>query len=86
MTGMVSNKWSFDDFSPMGAIPTAVNLTTYSGGAEDFMLTPLEKLAEQIAAGMLHVQIGRTFQLDEIVDAHRCMEENKAGGKIVVLT
>jgi NADPH:quinone reductase-like Zn-dependent oxidoreductase len=50
------------------------------------MLTPLEKLAEQIAAGMLHVQIGRTFQLDEIVDAHRCMEENKAGGKIVVLT
>jgi Zinc-binding dehydrogenase len=30
--------------------------------------------------------IGRTFHLDEIVEAHRCMEENKAGGKIVVLT
>jgi len=24
--------------------------------------------------------------LDEIVEAHRCMEENRAGGKIVVLT
>jgi NADPH:quinone reductase-like Zn-dependent oxidoreductase len=86
MTGMVGNKWSFDNFSPMDAIPTAVSLTTYDGGAEDFMLTPLEKLAQQIAAGQLHVQIGRTFRLDEIVEAHRSMEENKAGGKIVVLT
>jgi NADPH:quinone reductase-like Zn-dependent oxidoreductase len=86
MTGMVGNKWSFDDFSPMEAIPTAVNLTTYSGSAEDFMLTPLQKLVEQIAAGSLHVQIGRTFRIDEIVEAHRCMEQNKAGGKIVILT
>ena len=86
MTGIVGNKWSFDDFAPMEAIPTAVSLTTYAGDSEDFMRTPLEKLAEQIAAGKSHVQIGKTFRLDEIVDAHRCMEENKAGGKIVVLT
>jgi NADPH:quinone reductase-like Zn-dependent oxidoreductase len=86
MTGMVGNKWSFDSFSPMDEIPTGVCLTTYSGGAEDFVLTPLEQLVEQIAAGTLHVQIGRTFRLDEIVEAHRYMEENKAGGKIVVLT
>jgi NADPH:quinone reductase-like Zn-dependent oxidoreductase len=86
MTGMVGNRWSFDNFSPMDAIPTAVSLTTYAGESEDFMLTPLEKLIEQIAAGMLHVQIGRTFHLDEIAEAHRCMEENKGGGKIVVLT
>jgi len=48
------------------------------------MLTPIEELAEQIVAGTLHVQVGRTFHLDEIAEAHRCMEENKAGGKIVV--
>ena len=86
MTGMVGDKWSFDSFSPMDAIPTAVSLTTYDGGAEDFMRTPLETLAQQIAAGRLHVRIGRTFLLDEIVEAHRWMEENKASGKIVVLT
>ena len=86
MTGMVGNKWSFDNFSPMGAIPTAVSLTTYAGESEDFMMTPLQELVEQIAAGTLHVQVGRTFHLDEIAEAHRCMEENKAGGKIVVLT
>ena len=86
MTGMVGNKWSFDNFSPMDAIPTAVSLTTYDGGPEDFMLTPIEELAQQIAAEKLRVQIGKTFRLDEIVEAHHCMEENRAGGKIVVLT
>ncbi|HZD48471.1 MAG TPA: zinc-binding alcohol dehydrogenase family protein, partial [Silvibacterium sp.] len=86
MTGIVGNKWSFDDFAPMEAIPTAVCLTSYAGGSEDFMRTPLEELAGQIAAGKLHVQIGKVFHLDEIVEAHRVMEENKAGGKIVVLT
>jgi NADPH:quinone reductase-like Zn-dependent oxidoreductase len=70
----------------MDAIPTAVSLTTYDGGAEDFMLTPLDELVQKVAAGKLHVQAGRTFNLDQIVEAHRCMEENKAGGKIVVLT
>jgi NADPH:quinone reductase-like Zn-dependent oxidoreductase len=85
MTGIVHNKWSFDDFAPMEAIPTAVSLTTYAGELADFMRTPLQDLVEQIAAGTLHVQVGRTFHLDEIVEAHRCMEENKAGGKIVVL-
>jgi NADPH:quinone reductase-like Zn-dependent oxidoreductase len=86
MTGMVGNKWSLDNFAPMDSIPSTVSLTTYSGGSDDFMLTPLETLAQEIAAGKLRVQIGKTFHLNEIVEAHRCMEENAAGGKIVVLT
>jgi len=86
MTGMVGNKWSFDDFSPMEVIPTSVCLTTYDGGPEDFMRTPLDELVEQVAARTLQVQVGKVFKLDDIVEAHRCMEENKAGGKIVVLT
>jgi NADPH:quinone reductase-like Zn-dependent oxidoreductase len=86
MTGIVGNKWAFDNFAPMEAIPKAVCLTSYAGESEDFMRTPLDELVEQIAAGALHVQIGKTFRLDEIAEAHRCMEENKAGGKIVVLT
>ncbi len=86
MTGIVGNQWSFSEFTPMEAIPTAVCLTSYSGDADDFMRTPLQALVEQIAAGELHVQVGKTFAIDEIVAAHRCMEENQAGGKIVVLT
>jgi NADPH:quinone reductase-like Zn-dependent oxidoreductase len=47
---------------------------------------PLEDLVEKIAAGQLPIHIGQVFKLDQIVAAHRCMEENRAGGKIVVLT
>jgi NADPH:quinone reductase-like Zn-dependent oxidoreductase len=42
-------------------------------------------LVDQIASGSLPVQVGKVFRLDEIVAAHRLMEENEAGGKIVVL-
>jgi len=63
MTGIVGNKWSFDDFAPMEVIPTAVSLTTYAGESEDFMRTPLEVLVEQIATGTLHVQVGKVFAL-----------------------
>ena len=84
MTGIVGNQWELERFSPMDAIPTAVSLTTYSGGPEDFMATPFEELVEQIKGGIL--KILKVFKLEEIVEAHRCMEENRAGGKIVVLT
>jgi NADPH:quinone reductase-like Zn-dependent oxidoreductase len=86
MTGMVGDQWSLQDFSPMGSIPTAVCLTTYSGGSDDFMRTPLQELVDQIEEGSLVPKVGRVFSLDQIVEAHRCMEENRAGGKIVVLT
>lgn len=85
MTGMVGNAWSIDDFSPMETIPTAVGLTTYDGGPRDFMRTPLQDLTDQIAAGTLRIQVGKTFPLDGIVEAHRLMEAGKAGGKIVIL-
>jgi NADPH:quinone reductase-like Zn-dependent oxidoreductase len=86
MTGIIGNKWSLENFDPMDSIPTAVCLTSFDGEARDFMQTPTQELVDQIAAGQLAVQIGKVFHLDEIVEAHRCMEENKAGGKIVVLT
>lgn len=84
MTGIVGNKWSFPEFAPMKSIPTAVCLTSYAGEAPDFLATPLEEPAQQVKAGTLPVQVGRTFRLDEMVEAHRCLEENVAG-KIVVL-
>lgn len=77
---------SLPNFSPMDAIPVSVCLTMYDGGPKAFMRTPLQEMVEQIEAGTLPIAIGKTFTLDEIVEAHRTMEENRAGGKIVVLT
>src|SRR5260370_41984687 len=53
MTGIVGNKWAFDNFAPMQPIPTAVCLTSYAGESEDFMRTPLDDLAQQVARGNL---------------------------------
>ncbi len=86
MTGMVGNAWEFNRFSPMGAIPTAVNLTTYAGGAEDFMSTPLQDIVDAIENGKFRPPIGKVFAMDEIVAAHRAMQDSTAGGKIVVTT
>jgi NADPH:quinone reductase-like Zn-dependent oxidoreductase len=86
MTGMVGNAWEFESFSPMGAIPTAVNLTTYAGGSDDFIATPLQQVIDAVEAGTFRPPIGRVFSIDAIVEAHRTMEGNAAGGKIVVVT
>ena len=86
MTGMVGNKWDFDGFAPMEAIPTTVRLTTYAGEVADFMATPLQDFVQEIEDGRTVVRIGKVFRLADIVEAHRCMEENRAQGKIVVVT
>ena len=87
MVGSVSNKWEFDDhFNPMVSIPTATVLTTYHSSVKGFMDTPLDSLIDQIVSGTLHVQIGKVFSgIDKIHEAHRCMDADQAGGKIVIL-
>jgi len=37
-------------------------------------------------AGRAQVKMGREFRLEDIVEAHRTMEDNTAGGKLVVVT
>ncbi len=86
MTGMVGDQWELPRFSPMGAIPTAVSLTSYAGGPEDFMATPLQDFIDELENGRAKAPIGKIFPMGEIVAAHSAMEENTAGGKIVVTT
>ncbi len=86
MTGMVGDSWEIERFSPMGAIPTAVSLTTYAGGAEDFMATPLQDFVDALETGHAKAPIGTVFNIDDIAEAHRTMQENQAGGKIVMTT
>lgn len=85
MAGMVGNAWTVAGFAPMDAIPNRVSLTSYSGEPEDFMSMPLQALVDDVATGHLKVKLGRVFQIEDIVKAHRCMEANEAEGKIVVL-
>lgn len=86
MTGMVGDKWAFENFSPMDAIPTTVKLTSYAGEVEDFINTPLQEVVHDVESGRMRIKRGPTFTLDQIAEAHRCMEENQALGKLVVVT
>ena len=70
----------------MDAIPSTVSLTTYNSVPQEFHETPLNDLIKQIEAGKMAVHVGKVFHSDEFVEAHRCVEENRAHGKIVLLT
>ncbi|MEZ4365143.1 MAG: zinc-binding alcohol dehydrogenase family protein [Kofleriaceae bacterium] len=86
MTGIVGGSWTLPEFSPMTAIPHTVRLTAYSGGADDVARTPLQAFVSSVEAGDATVRIDSVFEFDDIVAAHRRMENNAATGKLVVLT
>jgi NADPH2:quinone reductase len=46
---------------------------------------PLQQIAADAGAGRLDVKPARIFRLEEIREAHRVMEANQAGGKMVVM-
>jgi hypothetical protein len=71
-------------FEPMAAIPTVVNLATYDAGPEDFMLTPLGRLVEEISRDAACADWSDLAARRHRRSASR-MEENSAGGRMVVL-
>lgn len=86
MTGMLSEQWSIADFAPMDYIPATIHLTVYDSGQIRVDNEHFQEFIRDTEAGNIRIAIGRTFTLDEIASAHRFMESNKAGGKIVVVT
>jgi NADPH2:quinone reductase len=46
---------------------------------------PLQEIAEQVAAGRLKAKPTHVLDFEEIHEAHRVMEANEAGGKMVVV-
>jgi NADPH:quinone reductase-like Zn-dependent oxidoreductase len=78
------------DFNPLQQMASGVYLTFFASfafGTPGFPLSdvPLQKIAEDAAAGRLDVKPARIFGFDEIREAHRVMEANEAVGKIVVV-
>ncbi len=87
MTGLLGNSWVLPEFEPMVAIPSTVRLTHYGSGTINTATHTkvLQDIVENVEAGRYKVSIDRVFHFDEIVAAHRYMEENRAKGKLVVL-
>jgi NADPH2:quinone reductase len=83
-TGMLSNEWIVRDFYPIGYLPRGVRLTGYSGEAGDLPATVLQDYLDAVAAGNARVPLDRAFPFEEIVEAHRALENGHGGGKLVV--
>jgi NADPH2:quinone reductase len=78
------------DFNPLLQMASGVYLTFFGSfvfGTPGFPLSdvPLRKIAEDVAAGRLEAKPSRVFRFEEIREAHRVMEANEAGGKMVVV-
>lgn len=84
MTGILGGEWTLKDFHPMGDIPTAVKLTSYSGEAADLPPRQLQEYVSAVERGELEVMTGPVFEFEDLIEAHRLMDANRAGGKIVV--
>ncbi len=85
MTGILGGQWELSSFRPMGQIPTAVRLTSYSGGAEDISREQLQRYVAMVEAGELDIQRGPVWRFDQLRDAHQAMDGNRANGKMVVV-
>jgi NADPH:quinone reductase len=61
-----------------------VKLTSYSGEAADITAEEMQRYISLVEEGKLKVSIGRVFPFENLVEAHKLMDANKANGKIVV--
>ncbi|MGN3965671.1 zinc-binding dehydrogenase [Burkholderia gladioli] len=78
------------DFNPLLQMASGVYLSFFGSfvfGTPGFPLSdvPLQAIAADAAAGRLDVKPSRVFGFDQIHEAHRVMEANQAGGKMVVV-
>jgi NADPH:quinone reductase-like Zn-dependent oxidoreductase len=80
--------WAIAEFEPIAMIPPGTRLTAFhsdtlkgSAGA-----AALQRVVREVEAGVYQPHVDRVFGLDEIVAAHRYMEDNAATGKVVVVS
>lgn len=90
LAGWLGGLDPISDFNPLLQMASGVYLTFFGSfvfGNPGFPLSdvPLADIARQAAAGQLKAKPARVFNFDQIQEAHRIMEANAAGGKLVVL-
>jgi NADPH:quinone reductase-like Zn-dependent oxidoreductase len=79
--------WLIRDFEPIAMIPSGTRLTAFhSDTVKGRTGVPvLQRVIDEVEAGAYRPNIDRVFALDDIVAAHRHMENNEAAGKLVVM-
>lgn len=84
MTGILGDEWTIKEFTPMGDIPSLGRLTVYMGESKNLSKELLQEFIDEVENGAIKLNIDKSFQLDQVSEAHQYMEDNKAKGKLVV--
>ena len=86
VTGSLSG-WLIPDFEPVAMIPPGTRLTAFHSDAikGSAGAAVLQRIVREVEAGVYRPNVDRVFGLDDIVAAHRYMEDNQAAGKVVVV-
>jgi NADPH:quinone reductase len=76
-------------FNPLLQMPSGVHFSFFGSfvfGTPDFPLSdvPLQAMVDQVAAGRYKAKPAGVFRFEDIREAQRVMEENRAFGKLVV--
>ena len=78
------------EFNPIADLPTGVQFSFYGSafvlGTESFPLAdiPLQEIIVKAESGLYRAKPAEVFGFDQIVEAHRAMEQGIASGKMVV--
>ena len=90
LAGWLGGLAPIKDFNPLLQMSSGVCFTFFGSfvfGTPGFPLSdvPLQEIAQQVAAGRIKAKPWRVFRFEEVREAHRVMEANEAGGKMVVV-
>ena len=68
----------------MDDIPSFGRLTVYMGESKNLSKDLLQEFIDEVGKGTIKLNIDRVFNLDQVAESHRYMEDNKAKGEILV--
>jgi len=77
-------------FNPMFQMPSGVHFSLFGSfvfGTPQFPLSdvPLQTIVDRVAAGTYKAKPAKVLAFEQIQEAHRLMESNRANGKIIVM-
>ena len=89
LAGWLGGLEPIKDFNPLLQMASGVYLTFFGSfvfGTPGFPLSdvPLQEIAKKVQQGKILAKPARVFRFEDIREAHRIMEGNEAGGKLVV--
>ncbi|UQS23637.1 MULTISPECIES: zinc-binding dehydrogenase [Amycolatopsis] len=73
------------ELEPIAMIPTGTRLTAFHSRTVQGSAAVLQRIVDEVEAGRCRPNLHRVFGLDDVVAAHRCMEDDRATGKLVVV-